>query len=439
LAAALTVPLAASAQLVTGVTQILDATGDGTNAVDGPALVGVRPDGTAYVAALASHNVFRIDPSGTVTELLDESGAGTGSPLTNPSAIAVAPLGKVYVANVSSSVLFQIDPSGAVAIFMTYWTGDEDAPMYGPNGLAVHSDGKVFVAAGASDNAFRVTPSGVASEILDATGDGAGNPASIPEAVVVDKHGNAYVAARGSDNVFRITPGGEVTEILDATGDGAGHPLERPTDLALDGQGNLYVTGLTSDNLFRVASDGAVAWLGDFSGIEDVVVDKQDQVFVSLQGSDEVVLLTPAGQVVPILGPAGAGPGQPLDGPRELAVDDAGRVYVTAFDSDNVLRVDVARPCSNGLDDDGDGLADFPSDPGCADANAIEHPACDDGLDNDGDGKIDWDGGPGAGTPDPQCTQAWRGRESASSCGLGFEVLLVLAPWAAWRRARRRG
>jgi len=46
--------------------------------------------------------------------------------------------------------------------------------------------------------------------------------------------------------------------------------------------------------------------------------------------------------------------------------------------------------CSNGADDDGDGLVDFPNDPGCASAlGEVEDPACDDGADNDSDGAVD--------------------------------------------------
>jgi hypothetical protein len=51
--------------------------------------------------------------------------------------------------------------------------------------------------------------------------------------------------------------------------------------------------------------------------------------------------------------------------------------------------------CSNGIDDDGDGLVDHPADPGCLDADdAFERSAslpCDDGFDNDGDGGVDFD------------------------------------------------
>ncbi len=48
--------------------------------------------------------------------------------------------------------------------------------------------------------------------------------------------------------------------------------------------------------------------------------------------------------------------------------------------------------CSDGIDNDGDGLTDFPADPGCssaADGNEADV-ECSDGIDNDGDGDIDF-------------------------------------------------
>lgn len=62
--------------------------------------------------------------------------------------------------------------------------------------------------------------------------------------------------------------------------------------------------------------------------------------------------------------------------------------------------------CSDGRDNDGDGLTDHPADPGCAGAHAREEaPACDDGKDNDRDGHADWDGA-GFSHPDPECIDA---------------------------------
>jgi hypothetical protein len=64
---------------------------------------------------------------------------------------------------------------------------------------------------------------------------------------------------------------------------------------------------------------------------------------------------------------------------------------------DQILRIiaEAGPACSNGIDDDGDGLVDHPADPGCLDADdAFERSAslpCDDGFDNDGDRGVDFD------------------------------------------------
>ena len=62
---------------------------------------------------------------------------------------------------------------------------------------------------------------------------------------------------------------------------------------------------------------------------------------------------------------------------------------------------DLRRPrCDDGIDDDGDGLADFPSDPGCdspTDVSETGVAACDDGFDNDADGLTDY-------PADPDCS-----------------------------------
>lgn len=105
--------------------------------------------------------------------------------------------------------------------------------------------------------------------------------------------------------------------------------------------------------------------------------------------------------------------------------------------------------CDDGEDNDGDGLTDFPADPGCSSALApAEDPACDDGADNDLDGGIDFAGldldgdgdftDPGESPPDPQCRSAGTSSERARRCGLGYELALLVLPigWLA-RRLRR--
>ena len=64
---------------------------------------------------------------------------------------------------------------------------------------------------------------------------------------------------------------------------------------------------------------------------------------------------------------------------------------------DDLLTVIDTPDCSDGLDDDGDGLIDHPDDPGCSsptDASEREATlACDNTLDDDGDGTIDLEDG----------------------------------------------
>jgi hypothetical protein len=127
--------------------------------------------------------------------------------------------------------------------------------------------------------------------------------------------------------------------------------------------------------------------------------------------------------------------------------------------------------CSNGLDDDGDGLVDFAGfDPGCDDSEDSEEtsasllcdngedddldgyvdvadpgcvypgwpqedPACDDGIDNDGDGGTDHDGDPA----DTQCLgRSWIQSEAAAGCGLGAELVFLLPVFRRLTCTRRR-
>lgn len=77
-------------------------------------------------------------------------------------------------------------------------------------------------------------------------------------------------------------------------------------------------------------------------------------------------------------------------GDREAKSFDAGAAFAP------VLHIDPAnnQACLDGIDNDGDGVVDYPDDPGCsAPTDPSEREAsrvCDDGLDNDGDNLIDF-------------------------------------------------
>jgi hypothetical protein len=123
-------------------------------------------------------------------------------------------------------------------------------------------------------------------------------------------------------------------------------------------------------------------------------------------------------------------------------------------------------PCDDGVDNDGDATADFVEagggDPGCRSPTAVaENPQCQDGLNNDGQAGIDFDGGdsldidprdglidaqfnattPAVGAADPECAVAYRNKETPNppggGCGLGAELALVM-PLLGVAASRRR-
>jgi hypothetical protein len=129
------------------------------------------------------------------------------------------------------------------------------------------------------------------------------------------------------------------------------------------------------------------------------------------------------------------------------------------------VRSSVVTVCYDGIDNDGDGHTDL-DDPACSSGNppfpngagTSEASRCQNGLndDNDVSGLIDFDGGQsiygpcangtcppgvsdpnhdGIADPDPQCAnKPSRNSESASTCGVGFELLALFPLLHALRR-----
>jgi len=88
--------------------------------------------------------------------------------------------------------------------------------------------------------------------------------------------------------------------------------------------------------------------------------------------------------------------------------------------------VPPAPACSDAVDNDGDGSADYPLDPGCSSGDDTDERGasfqCDDGADNDGDGVADYPG-------DSDCSSSFDSTESTpptSSCHPSYSPCLPI-------------
>lgn len=84
-----------------------------------------------------------------------------------------------------------------------------------------------------------------------------------------------------------------------------------------------------------------------------------------------------------------------------------------ALGQENIYEFAPVYACSDGSDNDSDGLTDYPNDPGCSSASDTSERGtnqCDDGSDNDGDGLIDYPN-------DPDCSSVSDSDESEATGG----------------------
>jgi hypothetical protein len=144
--------------------------------------------------------------------------------------------------------------------------------------------------------------------------------------------------------------------------------------------------------------------------------------------------------------------------------DNCRRIYNPTQRPGDACRDGDDGNCTDGLDNDGDGLTDYPEDPGCSQEADSEHdpaaqcddgfdndfdgrtdtsdsacpspifldesPACQDNIDNDGDGLVDY-------PDDPECPGVW-GQDEEQGCVQGGQSMAVLGLLPLFPALRRR-
>jgi uncharacterized protein (TIGR03437 family) len=187
------------------------------------------------------------------------------------------------------------------------------------------------------------------SDLVGDNGSAAAAQVAQPEGLVMDPAGNLYIADAANHRVRKVTPTGTISTVA-----GNGHPgfsgdsgpasaaqLNQPYDLALDAAGNLYIADYGNQRVRAIGTDGNINTVAG-NGASGSSADG---------------------------GPATAAM---LLGPRNVATDAAGNLYISEFDGHRVRRVVPGGTIGTVA---GTGIAGFSGDGGPAGAAQLAYPA----------------------------------------------------------------
>ena len=277
-----------------------------------------------------------------------DGGPATAALLAFPESVALDGAGNLFIADTRNHRVRRVDAATgvitAVAGTIGAGFGGDGGPATAallafPRGVALDGAGNLFIADSSNDRVRRVDAASGVITTVAGTGkdgsqvsDGDGGPATAallasPESVALDGAGNLFIADLGNSRVRRVDAAtGVITTVAGAGAAGFGGDggpataalLAFPNGVALDGAGNLFIADSSNDRVRRVdAATGVITTVAG-TGVEGFSGDG---------------------------GPATAAR---LWGPRGVALDEAGDLFIADADNNRVRRVaGVAVPVTN--------------------------------------------------------------------------------------------
>ena len=196
-----------------------------------------------------------------------------------------------------------------------------------------------------------------------------------PFGVALDDAGNLYIADRDDPRIRKVDAGGTITTVAGIrtrgfSGDGGpatSAQINSPRGVALDGAGNLYIVDTGNNRIRKVDTSGiitTVAGTGDagfsgdggpatsarLSGPRGVALDDAGNLYIADRDNNRIRKVDTSGTITTVAGTGDAGfsgDGGPalsatLNGPSGVALDGAGNLYIAEFGNSRIRKVDTS-------------------------------------------------------------------------------------------------
>ena len=370
--------------------------------------VGVALDaaGSFYIADSEHVRVRKVGPDGIITTVAGnganrfsgDGGLSASATLNSPQAVAVDATGNLYIADGGNRRIRRVGPDGII----TTVAGAGDAGSSGDGGAAtsaslgfvtgvtVDAANNLYIADPGNNRVRKVTGGGIITTVAGSGApgfSGDGGPATSasltsPQGVAVDRSGSLYVTDSRNQRIRKVNSSGTITTLAGNgtqgfSGDGGpalNAALKSPTSGAVDIAGSLYFADRDNQRIRKVSSDGTITTVagdgftqsgqGRFTGDggpattaslnnpEGVALDLAGGLYVADAGNHRIRKVGAGSGIATIVGngqgefsgDGGLPTNASLAGPKGVALDQAGNLYIADTGNNRVRKVLAAPP-----------------------------------------------------------------------------------------------
>jgi len=382
--------------------------------------VTVDAGGNLYIADTDNNRIRKVTPPGTMSTVAGDGtwgysgdgGPATSAQLASPYGVTVDTGGNLYVVDADNNRIRKVTPSGTISTVAgdgTVGFGGDSGPAISaqlnhPYGVAVDFGGDLYIADTFNYRIRKVTPLGTISTV--AGNGGLANSAQLdsPYGVAVDAGGNLYIADTRNHRIRKVTPSGMINTVAGNGTKGYGGDgdpatsaqLDGPCGVAVDAGGNLYIADTDNSRIRKVTPSGTISTVAGngtegYSGDDGpatsaelaspygIAVDTDGNLYVTDTWNNRIRKVTPSGTISTVAGNGTEGYGgdggpatsAQLSGPRGVAVDAGGNLYIADTDNNRIRKVTPSGTISTVA---GNGIEGYSGDTGPATSVQLNDP-----------------------------------------------------------------